>query len=72
MTFGISASCFAANIAVKQNAINFAQDIPLAARAVENSFYVDDCLTGADDIKAVTSLRSQLQGLFARGDFLLH
>ena len=71
VTFGISASCFAANMAVKQNAIDFAQEFPLAARAVEKSFYVDDCLTGADDIKTAASLLSQLQGLFARGDFLL-
>ena len=71
VTFGILTSCFTANMAVKQNAIDFAQDFPLAARAVEKSFYVDDYFTGADDIKIATSLRSQLQGLFARGDFLL-
>jgi len=71
VTFGVSASCFAANVAVKQNAIDFAQDFPLAARAIEKSLYGDDGLTGADDIKTATSLRSQLQGLFARGDFLL-
>ena len=59
-------------MAIKQNAIDFAQEFPLAARAVEKSFYVDDCLTGADEIKTATSLHSQLQGLFARGDFLLH
>ena len=58
-------------MAVKQNAIDFTQEFPLAARTVEKSFYVDDCLTGADDIKTATSLQSQLQGLFARGDFLL-
>ncbi len=38
VTFGISASCFAVNMAVRQNAMDFAQDFPLAARAVEKSF----------------------------------
>ena len=71
LTFGVSASCFAANMAVKQNAIDFAHEFPLAAEAVEQSFYVDDCLTGADDIKLAISLQGQLQGLFARGNFLL-
>ena len=43
-TFGVSASCFAANMAVKQNAIELAHKYPLAAEAVLDSFYVDDVL----------------------------
>ena len=37
-TFGVSASCFAANMAVKQNAIDLSHVYPLAAEAVEKSF----------------------------------
>lgn len=50
-TFGVSASCFAANM-VKQNAMEFAHEYPLAAIAVLESFYVDDGLSGADDIES--------------------
>ena len=71
VTFGVSASCFAANMAVKQNAIDFVDEYPLAAKVVETSFYVDDCLTGADDAKTTIVLRRQLQDLFSRGAFLL-
>lgn len=51
LTFGVSASCFAANMAVKRNAIDHAHKYPLAAEAVEKSFYVDDGLSGDDDVK---------------------
>ena len=46
LTFGVSASSFAANMVVKQNANNNAEKYPLASRAVFESFYVDDGLTG--------------------------
>ena len=71
VTFGVSASSFAANMAVKQNAIDLAHEYPLAAEAVEKSFYVDDGLTGANDVKTAITLQEQLQVLFSRGGFLL-
>ena len=71
LTFGVSASCFAANMAIKQNAIDLAHEYLLAAEAVMKSFYVDDC-PGADDVKTVITLQCQLQDLFSRGGFLLH
>ncbi len=51
--------------------VNFALDYPLAARAVNKSFYVDDGLTGADSIEEAITLQRQLQELFGRGGFLL-
>lgn len=60
-TFGVSASCFAANMAVKHNAIELVDKYPLAAVAVHESFYVDDGLTGADDVKSAITLQRQLQ-----------
>ena len=71
VTFGVSASSFAANMAVKQNAIDHAQEFPLAAEATQKCFYVDDCLTGADDPRSALTLQQQLSSLFARGGFLL-
>ena len=71
VTFGVSASSFAANMAVKQNAIDFATEFPNAAKMVDKSLYVDDCLTGADSIAEATKLQSELHSLFSKGGFLL-
>lgn len=45
--------------------------VPLAARAIQKSFYDDDCLTGADDVQTASALQQQLQELFTQGGFLL-
>ena len=71
VTFGVSASSFAANMSLKQNALDFAIDYPQAAKVVEDSFYVDDGLTGANSIQDAIELRKQLQELFTKGGFLL-
>ena len=71
VTFGISASLFAANMAVKQNARDFALKYPLAFNAVNESFYVDDGLSGADSVEEAIEKRTQLQDLFAEAGFLL-
>ncbi len=71
VTFGVSASSFAANMTVKQNALDHATNHPLAANAVNQSFYVDDGLTGADSVSEARELRQQLQDLFSLGGFLL-
>jgi len=71
VTFGVSASSFAANMAVKQNAIDYSLEYPEAAEVVHKSFYVDDCLTGAKDPESAISLQQQLVGLFSRGGFLI-
>ena len=71
VTFGVSASSFAANMAVKQNAIDHSHEFPLAAEVVDKSFYVDDCLTGAADSKSALLLLQQLVKLFSRGGFVL-
>ena len=71
LTFGISASSFAANMAIKQNAINLAHEYPQASEMVEEFFYVDDCLTGADNNEDAIKLHHQLQALLSRGGFHL-
>ena len=71
VTFGVSASSFAANMSVKQNALDHAHEYPLAIKALEESFYVDDALTGADSREEAIQLQRQLQALFTRGGFLL-
>ena len=60
VTFGVSASSFAANMSVKQNALDFAMELPLAFNAVKDNFYVDDRLTGADSVEDAVKLYKQL------------
>ena len=71
VTFGVSASSFVANMCVKQNAVNHASRYPLAKKVVDESFYVDDGLTGADSVDEAVELHNQLQSLFSEGGFLL-
>ena len=71
VTFGVSSSSFAANMSVKQTAIDHTQEYPLGASAVHESFYVDDGLVGANSLEEAVRLQEQLQELFARGGFLL-
>lgn len=71
VTFGVSASSFATNMAVKQNAIDFVREFPTAAKVVDTSFYVDDCLSGANSTAEAINLHTQLHTLFYKGGFLL-
>ena len=71
LTFGVSASSFAANMSLRQNALDLAHEFPLASKVVEDNFYVDDCLTGADSIEGAIFLHDELCDLFKRGGFLL-
>lgn len=71
VTIGVFASSFAANMAVKQNAHDFAMTSPLAFEAVNQSFYVDDGLTGADTVEGAINLHRQLQDLFDPAKLLL-
>ena len=69
LTFGVSASSFIANMCVKDNALTHAHQFPLTARAVNESFYVDDGLTGADNESIAIKLQDEL---FKLGGFVLH
>ncbi len=71
VTFGISASSFAANMAMRQNALDFASKYPSAAEVVNKSLYVDDCLTGAETVDEARKLQIELQALFGQAKFLL-
>ena len=71
VTFGVSASCFAANMAVKKNVQEFSSTYPLAAKVAQENFYVDDGLSGADGIDQAIHLRMELQQLFNQGGFTL-
>ena len=58
-------------MAVKRNAVELADKYPQAADAVHKSFYVDDGLTGANNVESAITLQRQLQDLFLHGGFML-
>ena len=58
-------------MAVKQNALNCANQVPLASAAVQTSFYVNDGLVGADSLEGAINLQMQLRKLFSCKSFLL-
>ena len=64
LTFGVSASSFAANMAIQQNALDHEKSHSQAAQAVLHAFYIDDGLLGEDSIKKDIRLQAQLQELF--------
>ena len=64
--------CIAVNMCIKQNALNHVHEFPPAAKSVKESFYVDDGLTGADNIQSAVELQKQLDKLFSRAGFQLH
>ena len=56
LTFGISASSFAANMTMKQDTLDNQKEYPLAGKAVLEPSYVHDTITGSDCIKNVVEL----------------
>ena len=71
LTLGVSASSFAANMAMRQNAIKNKESYPLVVQAILDSFYVDDGLTRADSERKATVLQEELQELFSLRGFTL-
>ena len=71
LTFGVSASWFAANMVMKQNALENVDTHPQAVQAVLYSFYIDHELTGANSLEEAVQLCKELQELFALEGFVL-
>ena len=71
LIFGVLASFFAANMAVRQNIIDHARTFPQAAQAILESFYVDDGLVGSDSLQEAIQLWERLQQLFGKVGFVL-
>ena len=67
VTFGITSSPFLASKVLLQVAEDHAEQYPQAAEVVRNSFYVDDCLTGAATLAEAEQLRSDLNVLLSLG-----
>ena len=71
LMFGVSASSFATNMAVKTNAIPNEWSHSRAASAVQKSFYVDDGLTGASSVRKLLNSRRNCRSFSTKvGSFL--
>ena len=69
LTFGVPASSFAANMAMKQNAQDDVHTYPQDVQSLLESFYVDDELTRADSIQKAVHLQKKLHRLFSGAGF---
>ncbi|XP_052565845.1 uncharacterized protein LOC128093365 [Culex pipiens pallens] len=67
-----AAAPFLATRAIVQLARDEQKDFPVASKVVEECFYVDDVLTGADSLPEAKELQRDLIALLKRGGFQLH
>ena len=67
LTFGVASSPFLATQTLRQLADDYQGEFPEAAQVVRSCFYVDDCLTGTDNLQHAQQLRSALNTLLSRG-----
>ena len=71
VTYGLSCAPFLALRTLKQLARDEGTRFPHASKTLETDIYVDDILTGTDDIQSATALRDQLTCLLRAGGFNL-
>lgn len=67
LTFGVKTSPYLASQVLQQIAVDHHTQHPEAARIVQSSFYIDDVLTGADNLEDAQHIRKELNGLLDRG-----
>ncbi|XP_063979066.1 uncharacterized protein LOC135163517 [Diachasmimorpha longicaudata] len=67
VTFGLSCAPFLAIRALQQLATEETKDFPTAARILKNDLYVDDLLTGFNNIEEAISARQEITALLTRG-----
>ncbi len=71
VTFGITSSPFLASKALLQVTEDHKNDFVKASQVVQQSFCVDDCLTGADSLAEAKQLRSDINSLLSLACFTL-
>ncbi|XP_055605061.1 uncharacterized protein LOC129753286 [Uranotaenia lowii] len=65
VTYGFASAPFLATRALQRLAEDEISRFPVAAPAFKNDFYVDDCLTGAEDVESAVQLRREASALAA-------
>ena len=63
LTFGVTCSPFLASRVLLQVAIDYEHVYSLAAEIVQHSFYVVNCLAGAESVEDAVKLREDLNSL---------
>ena len=71
LTFGVAASPFLATRVIKQLAQYHVHDFSNESSVALNDFYIDDCLSGDEDLEQAVSLHQQLVQLFHCGKMCL-
>ena len=71
LTFGVTSSPYLVSQVLHQMAQDHGAEHPKAAQLIAQSFYVDDVLTGTDNIKDAIQLRQELNQLLAKGCMIL-
>lgn len=71
VTYGTTCVPYFAMRCLKQLAREEGASVPLAQRALISDFYMDDVITGSDNLEKTISLQKQLMVLLAKGQFHL-
>ncbi|XP_065085126.1 uncharacterized protein LOC135707260 [Ochlerotatus camptorhynchus] len=71
VTYGTKPAPFLATRTLRQLAADEEDRFPLAARAIREDVYMDDVITGTDEVDAAISLRNQLIEMMLCGGFKL-
>ncbi|XP_055542933.1 uncharacterized protein LOC129728512 [Wyeomyia smithii] len=72
VTYGTASAPYQATRSLLQLANDEAETFPIAARIVENGFYVDDVLTGTNSLNEALEAQRQLKALFQKGGCPIH
>lgn len=67
VTYGTSSASYLAIRAMRQLAMDEKEHFPKASEVVLRDFYVDDCLSGADNLDEAILIQDQLRGLMKKG-----
>jgi hypothetical protein len=72
VTYGTKPAPFLATRTLKQIAMDYAKEYPLASRIVQNDTYVDDVFAGSDDLMVAKNCQQELIEMFKRSGLELH
>lgn len=72
VTYGLASSPFQATMALRQTALDHANEFPAAAKVIEKGTYMDDILTGANNLADAHKLQGEVTHLLSKGGFGAH
>ena len=71
VTFGVASSPYLAVQTLQQAATDIGKEYPVTQHHINQSFYVDDLLGGADSVEGALELYAQLTGILTKAGFNL-